>query len=46
MLRLAGGLLVELLEAGNEIPAHRAANAAVVHLDDVLLRPEVFRFLS
>mmetsp|Transcript_10131 Transcript_10131/g.30018 ORF Transcript_10131/g.30018 Transcript_10131/m.30018 type:complete len:243 (-) Transcript_10131:349-1077(-) len=35
---LAGCLLVELLQASDEVTPHGAADTAVVHLDDVLLR--------
>ena len=40
---LARGLLVQLLEPRNEVAAHGAADAAVVHLDDVLLRHRALR---
>mmetsp|Transcript_852 Transcript_852/g.1667 ORF Transcript_852/g.1667 Transcript_852/m.1667 type:complete len:233 (-) Transcript_852:508-1206(-) len=34
---LAGCLLMQLFQASNEVSSHCAANAAIVHLDDVLL---------
>mmetsp|Transcript_54403 Transcript_54403/g.102024 ORF Transcript_54403/g.102024 Transcript_54403/m.102024 type:complete len:336 (+) Transcript_54403:719-1726(+) len=37
-LALATCLLMKFLEPGNQITAHRAANAAIVHFNDVLLR--------